>query len=215
MDNRNSFPHPLCAEKEKEYLAKYKAGDLEAREVLVKHNLRLVAHIAKKYANYPDQDELISIGSLGLIKALTTFSGDKGTQFATYASRCIENEILMAMRQQKKLQNVTSLNVKIGSDKDGNELTYSDILAVDGEDIYKSMEDATLKESLVRLMCETLVGREKEIIALRYGMVGGRFFTQQEISKYLGISRSYVSRIETRALNTMKEAIIKKKLELE
>ena len=141
LDSGNSFPHPLSPEKEKYYLERARQGDKDARDILIRHNLRLVVFIAKKYTNYPDQDELISVGTLGLMKAIKTYSEGKGTQLATYASRCIENEILMTMRSRKKLQSNVSLYENIGSDKDGNQLALIDVLCEDEESVYQNLEN--------------------------------------------------------------------------
>lgn len=208
LSSHNSFPHPLSPEKEKEYLRKFQEeGDKEARDILIKHNLRLVAFIAKKYANYPDPDELISVGTMGLMKAVNTYQGGKGTQLATYASRCIENEILMTMRAYKKTASNVSLYESIGSDKDGNQLTLIDLLSLDEESVYSALERTMLRETLLRLIEANLGAREKEIIIARYGFRGAPPETQQAVASRLGISRSYVSRLENKALNELKGAI--------
>lgn len=211
VTEKSSFPKPLSKEKEKEYLEKSMRGDAQAKEILVKHNLRLVAHIAKKYANYGDNDELISIGSIGLIKAIESFKPDKGTQLATYASRCIENEILMTMRTSKKHRSNVSLNEPIGVDKDGNELVIMDMLC-DDHSVIDDVENSILMERLVKITREVLDEREFEIIRLRYGLGGCGALTQREVAQKFDISRSYVSRIEKKALDKIKQHINKEDL---
>lgn len=208
LEGNNSFPKPLSPEKEAEYLKKFKEeGDLEARDILIKHNLRLVVFIAKKYVNYPDNDDLVSIGTLGLIKAVNSFDPKKGTQLATYASRCIENEMLMTMRSYKKRMGDVSLFGSVGSDKDGNELLLIDLLSVDEEIMYTKVETKILKEKLTKKMTEVLSLRERCVLAFRFGLEGGEPKTQQTIADEMGISRSYVSRIEKKALNKLKNAL--------
>ena len=211
VTEKSSFPKPLSKEKEKEYLEKSAQGDKEAKEILVKHNLRLVAHIAKKYSNYGDNDELISIGSIGLIKAIESFKPDKGTQLATYASRCIENEILMTMRTSKKHRSNVSLNEPIGVDKDGNELVIMDMLCDDCS-VIEDVENSIMMEKLLRITKAVLDEREYEIIRLRYGLGGCGSLTQREVAKKFDISRSYVSRIEKKALEKIKRSVNKEDL---
>ena len=211
VTEKSSFPKPLSKEKEKEYLEKSAQGDKEAKEILVKHNLRLVAHIAKKYSNYGDNDELISIGSIGLIKAIESFKPDKGTQLATYASRCIENEILMTMRTSKKHRSNVSLNEPIGVDKDGNELVIMDMLCDDCS-VIEDVENSIMMEKLLRITKAVLDEREYEIIRLRYGLGSCGALTQREVAKKFDISRSYVSRIEKKALEKIKRSVNKKDL---
>ena len=211
VTEKSSFPKPLSKEKEKEYLEKSAQGDKEAKEILVKHNLRLVAHIAKKYSNYGDNDELISIGSIGLIKAIESFKPDKGTQLATYASRCIENEILMTMRTSKKHRSNVSLNEPIGVDKDGNELVIMDMLCDDCS-VIEDVENSIMMEKLLRITKAVLDEREYEIIRLRYGLGGCGALTQREVAKKFDISRSYVSRIEKKALEKIKRSVNKEDL---
>lgn len=211
VTEKNSFPKPLSKEKEKEYLEKSAQGDKDAKEILVKHNLRLVAHIAKKYSNYGDNDELISIGSIGLIKAIESFKPDKGTQLATYASRCIENEILMTMRTSKKHRSNVSLNEPIGVDKDGNELVIMDMLCDDCS-VIEDVENSIMMEKLLRITKAVLDEREYEIIRLRYGLGGCGALTQREVAKKFDISRSYVSRIEKKALEKIKRSVNKEDL---
>lgn len=208
MTEKSSFPKPLSKEKEQEYLKKSANGDKEAKEILVKHNLRLVAHIAKKYANYGDNDELISIGSIGLMKAIESFKSDKGTSLATYASRCIENEILMTMRTSKKHRSNVSLNEPIGVDKDGNELVIMDMLESD-QNVIEDVENTIMMEKLSQITKSALDEREYQIIKLRYGLENTGALTQREVAKKFNISRSYVSRIEKKALEKIKKSVNK------
>ena len=202
-----SFPKPLSAAEERAYLERCAQGDLEARNVLVERNLRLVAHIVKKYyTQESEQDDLISIGTIGLIKGITSFKSDKGTRLATYAAKCIENEILMYFRGKKKTQNEVSLSDSLDTDKDGNNLYLMDIVGED-DTMYADLQD---KEDCIRvrsLVRECLTPREQEIISLRYGLGGHMPRTQREIAAKLGISRSYVSRIEKRALEKLEDAL--------
>ena len=211
VTDKSSFPKPLSKEKEAEYILRAEQGDKEAKEILIKHNLRLVAHIAKKYANYGDNDELISVGSIGLIKAVDSFNHNKGTQLATYASRCIENEILMTMRVTKKHRSNVSLNEPVGVDRDGNELTIMDMLAETGS-VIEDVESNILMERLLDLTKKCLNDREYLIIKMRYGLGGTPALTQREVAAQFGISRSYVSRIEKHALNKIKAAITEEEL---
>ena len=208
MTEKSSFPKPLSKEKEQEYLVLSAKGDKDAKEILVKHNLRLVAHIAKKYANYGDNDELISIGSIGLIKAVESFKSDKGTSLATYASRCIENEILMTMRTTKKHRSNVSLNEPIGVDKDGNELVIMDMLESD-QNVIEDVENSIMMEKLTAITKSVLDKREYEIIKMRYGLENAGALTQREVAKKFNISRSYVSRIEKKALEKIKKSVNK------
>lgn len=211
MTEKSSFPKPLSKEKEQEYLVLSAKGDKDAKEILVKHNLRLVAHIAKKYANYGDNDELISIGSIGLIKAVESFKSDKGTSLATYASRCIENEILMTMRTTKKHRSNVSLNEPIGVDKDGNELVIMDMLESD-QNVIEDVENSIMLEKLTAITKSVLDKREYEIIKMRYGLENTGALTQREVAKKFNISRSYVSRIEKKALEKIKKSVNKEDL---
>ncbi len=211
VSEKSSFPKPLSKEKEKEYLDKCALGDEEAKEILVKHNLRLVAHIAKKYSNYGDNDELISIGSIGLIKAIESFNQEKGTALATYASRCIENEILMTMRTSKKHRSNVSLNEPIGVDKDGNELVIMDMLC-DDHSVIEDVENNIMMEKLLNITRSVLTDREFEIVRYRYGLGGYPALTQREVAKKFDISRSYVSRIEKKALEKIKQSVNKEDL---
>lgn len=201
------FPKPLSASEEEECFRKMHEGDREAKNRLIEHNLRLVAHITKKYyASSFDQDDLISIGTVGLIKAVTSFKYDKGSRFATYASRCIENEILMYFRNIRKTAQDVSISEAIDTDRDGNSLTYMDIVADDADLI----EDIDLKMrtgQLYKALEGELDAREKEIVILRYGLYGKKPLTQREAATKLGISRSYVSRIEKKALERLRKKL--------
>ena len=208
---KSSFPMPLSKEKEKLYLDKAENGDENAKEILIKHNLRLVAHVAKKYANYGDNDELISVGSIGLIKAVSTYRQNKGTGLATYASRCIENEILMTLRATKKHKNNVSLYEPIGVDKDGNELTVIDMIA-DDKDVIEDVERGILMDRLKEITKQCLDEREYDIIKHRYGLEGNGALTQREVATMFGISRSYISRIEKKALEKIRENVSKEEL---
>ena len=207
VTEKSSFPKPLSKEKEEEYVRLTEQGDKEAKEILIKHNLRLVAHIAKKYANYGDNDELISVGSIGLIKAVDSFKPGRGTQLATYASRCIENEILMTLRVTKKHRQSVSLSDPIGVDKDGNELTIMDMLS-EGGSVIEDVESNILMEKLGEITSKCLTDREYEIVKMRYGLGGVPALTQREVATKFGISRSYVSRIEKHALAKIKERLV-------
>lgn len=208
IDNPGIFPPPLKTAEEKELLARMSQGDEEARELLIEHNLRLVVHIIKKYyAATCDQDDLISIGTIGLIKAINSYRPEKGVRLATYAARCIENEILMYFRSQKKTMQDISLDEPIETDAEGNPLTLMDILSVDDtvfDDVNKSMELRKLK----RFVREIEDGRERQIIILRYGLDGSEPLTQNDIAKRMHISRSYVSRIETKTLKRLKKRLL-------
>ena len=198
------FPKPLSEKQEREYLRRFKNGDMTARNVLVEHNLRLVAHIIKKYyGKQNEQDDLVSIGTIGLIKAIDTFDPDKNIRLSSYASRCIENEILMHFRAAKKTAQDISLNETIDTDKDGNPLTLLDIMAVDDR-ILDDLDCKLNKQKLGKFISEELTEREKTVIVLRYGLNGQEPMTQKSVAKLLGISRSYVSRIETKALKQLR-----------
>lgn len=200
-----SFPKPLSEKKEREYLEKMAQGDDEAKNKLIEHNLRLVAHIIKKYYGVSsEQDDLVSIGTIGLIKAINTFRPDKNIRLSSYASRCIENEILMHFRSAKKSAQDVSINETIDTDKDGNQLTLLDIMAVD-DDILDNLDKKLNIKKLGQFINEELTGREKKIIVMRYGLDGKKPVTQKEIAKLMNISRSYVSRIETKALKKLRK----------
>lgn len=205
MCKNGSFPKPLSAKEEEEYLLRCKNGDIEARNKLVEHNLRLVAHIIKKYyAIQSDHDDLVSIGTIGLIKAINTFDPQKNIRLSSYASRCIENEILMHFRGSRKSSQDLSLNEAIDTDKEGNPLTLMDVLAIDEN--YADELDYKVKASkLNQYINSELNEREKKIITLRYGLDGNEPLTQREVAAMLGISRSYISRIEKKALLTLRK----------
>lgn len=205
ITNSGSFPKPLSAAQERDYLEKFKNGDMSARAALIEHNLRLVAHIIKKYySNYNDQDDLISIGTIGLIKAVNTFDSDKGTRLATYAARCIENEILMTFRNQKKSSQDIFMNEPIDIDGEGNPLTLMDVIYIN-DTIADDLDLKVKIEQLRKYINEMENGREKNIIIKRYGLDGGNPLTQREVAKQLDISRSYVSRIEKKALENLRK----------
>lgn len=198
------FPKPLSEDKEKEYLLKSKNGDIKARNILVEHNLRLVAHIIKKYyAVNVDQDDLVSIGTIGLIKAINTFDMDKNIKLSSYASRCIENEILLHFRNLKKSSQNVYLEDAVDIDKDGNTLKLMDLLSID-DDFADNLDKKLNLQKINKYLTETLTKRELQIINLRYGLNGSKPLTQREVSSIMNISRSYVSRIEKKALEKLK-----------
>lgn len=202
-----SFPKPLSAKEEQHYLELAAQGDLDARNVLIERNLRLVAHIMKKYyAHTDDQEDLISIGTIGLIKGISTFDASKGARLATYAARCIENEILMYFRGQKKSATDVSLSDYIETGKDGAALSLMDVVCSD-EDLFEQMSDKEIYRRLYQKIEECLDSREKRIITLRYGIGGRKPLTQREAADLCGISRSYVSRIEKKALQKLEKAL--------
>ncbi|MEE1064544.1 MAG: RNA polymerase sporulation sigma factor SigK [Acutalibacteraceae bacterium] len=207
LSGTNSFPPPLSAKEEREYLLACRNGDKEAKSKLIEHNLRLVAHIIKKYyANSTQQDDLISIGTIGLIKAINTFDVEKGTRLATYAARCVENEILMYFRAQKKNAQDVSVNEPIDTDSEGNPLTLMDIIATEDEiveDIYKMTMLKKLRSEIKKITNP----RERTIIILRYGLDSKKPLTQLEVAEKLNISRSYVSRIEKKVLTRLRKAL--------
>ncbi len=205
----SSFPKPLTKEEELRAFEEMKKGSKAAKNKLIEHNLRLVAHIIKKYySNSGEQDDLISIGTIGLIKAVSTFDYEKGTRFATYGARCIENEILMYFRNKKKYEKDISLSEPIDCDKDGNAISIIDVMA-DERLISEDIENKLEAENLYKAIESTLSPREKKIIYLRYGLKGTKAYTQREVAQKLGISRSYVSRIEKKALEMLKTEIKK------
>lgn len=206
LETTENFPPPLSKAEESELFSKMRNGDTTARAKIIEHNLRLVSHIIRKYySSYGAQEELLSIGSLGLIKAVDSFKSELGTRFATYGAKCIQNEILMFFRANKKSGAEVSINETIDIDKDGNPLTYMDIISID-ESMTDSIEMNGYINKIHELVENLLEGREKEIIILRYGLMGYEPKTQREVAKHLNISRSYVSRIEKKALIKMKEA---------
>jgi len=208
LTNSTTFPEALSSEEEEKYLKLYKEGDEEARNILIERNLRLVAHIVKKFGNTSeDTDDLISIGTIGLIKAISTFDPNKGTRLATYAARCIENEILMNLRTTKKTKIEVSLHNPIGIDKEGNEISLMDILGTDSDAVTDEIALKFQKKRLYDKIKSALKGREKKVIELRYGLLNGSGKTQREIAHILGISRSYVSRIEKRAIKKLSKEL--------
>ena len=212
VSSATGFPKPLKPEEEKELVIKFRAGDMEARKKLIEHNLRLVSHIVKKYSTAGDADDLISSGTIGLIKAVDSFSVEKNTQLSTYASRCIENEILMLLRLTKKHNVLIGLEESMGKDKEGNEITLQDVLADEESDLALEIEKIVLSEKILKIMKESLPEREYQIICLRYGLGGCASYPQRIVAKKLGISRSYISRLESKALNTLKTKIKDKNL---
>ena len=206
IEEYTSFPPPLSKEAEQELFCKMKSGDQDARSKIIEHNLRLVSHIIRKYYSaYEHPEELLSIGSLGLIKAVDSFKSDFGTRFATYGAKCVQNEILMFFRSLKKSTSEVSINDTIDIDKDGNPLTYLDIISEESS-IEIELDLKTYEDKIKNLVDTVLEPREKEIIILRYGLKGFQPRTQREVAEYLGISRSYVSRIEKKALEKMRTA---------
>lgn len=207
ISNNNVFPLPLNEEEERELLLRLETGDEDARNILIERNLRLVAHIVKKFdSTGEDNDDLISIGTIGLIKGINTFKRNRNTRLATYAARCIENEILMHLRSIKKNRNDVLLSDPIGSDKEGNEITLLDILDTGAEMVTEAVEMRLEEEKLYEKL-SLLTKRERKVLELRYGLRDGQHKTQREISKMMGISRSYVSRIEKKALRKLYKEI--------
>ena len=204
ITGNNLFPEPLTSEEEKIYLEKMKNNDEEARNILIERNLRLVAHVVKKYSNTKvDPDDLISIGTIGLIKGINSFNVDKGSKLSTYVSRCIDNEILMHLRSTKKLNAEVYLNEPIGKDKDDNVVTLQEVLENDDRNIEDEVDLKMKIKKLYKKIGEVLKDREKTIIELRFGLSGHKPKTQHEIADMMGISRSYVSRIETKAIGKL------------
>ncbi|MBE5744637.1 MAG: sigma-70 family RNA polymerase sigma factor [Clostridiales bacterium] len=201
---KNSFAKPLSKEEEDYYLDLVKKGDKQAKEILVKHNMRLVAHIVKKYAGAAETDDLISVGSIGLIKAIGSYQPGHGTTLATYTARCIENEILMLIRANKKHKNTLSLSDPVGMDKDGNELTLMDLLFEKEDCVFEEVERNVQREKLLKEIQRVLTEREYMIICLRYALKGGIPLPQREVAKVLKISRSYISRIEKHAIEKLR-----------
>lgn len=204
ISNNNLFPEPLSAKEEREYLEQIRQGDEEARNILIERNLRLVAHVCKKYSTAKvEQDDLISIGTIGLIKGINSFEASKGVRLATYVARCIDNEILMYLRSTKKLGSEVYLEDPIGKDKDDNTVTLQEVLENDDKSIEEEVDLKFKIKRLYQKMKEVLKDREKTIIELRFGLNGAKPKTQHEIAEEMGISRSYVSRIETKAIGKL------------
>ncbi|MFB0920499.1 MAG: RNA polymerase sporulation sigma factor SigK [Oscillospiraceae bacterium] len=205
--NSGSFPKPLSARDEKKYLELWAEGDVEARNVLIEHNLRLVAHIVKKYyTQSAELDDLISIGTIGLIKGISSYKQDKGVRLATYASRCIENEVLMYFRSARKSASDVSLSESIETDGTGSSLCLMDVVCFE-DDMLEQISRSELSKTIGRLVSEVLDERESDIIRLRYGLDGERPKTQHDVAEICGISRSYVSRIEKKALEKLRKAL--------
>lgn len=208
ISSNNLFPEPLSKTEEEFYLRKYFAGDKNARDKLIEHNLRLVAHIAKRYSNSEQElEDLISIGIVGLIKAIDSFSAEKGFKISTYASKCVENEILMHIRVTKKIKSEVSMNTIIGTDKDGNDMELVDTLDSESKDAIDTIYNKIMSEQVIKFINSKLTKREKYIMCSRYGLNGHIQKTQQQIADELGISRSYVSRIETKVQNKLKKYV--------
>lgn len=203
----SSFPRPLSEEEEAKTIALMKQGDKSAREKLISHNMRLVAHVVKKYSGTMETDDLISVGSIGLIKAVDSYDEKKGTGLATYTARCIENEILMLLRSNKKFRNDVSLNEPVGSDKDGNELTIIDLLYDETDEVFSRVDKSVESEKLIKFLEKTLSPREFTVMSLRFGLKGGRSYAQREVASFLKISRSYISRIEKKSIEKLRGAI--------
>lgn len=203
----NSYPKPLSSQQESYYLGKMLEGDQEAREKLIYHNMRLVAHIAKKYTANNDADDLISIGSIGLIKGLESYTSNKGTTLATYLARCIENEILMNLRANKKYKNTVYLQEQLGVDNEGNEYTLMEILCDGEENVFRKVELSILRQNLLKIIHRQLNEREQQILIMRFGLDGNAPLTQLETAQKLDISRSYVSRIETKAIKKLRSSM--------
>ena len=207
IGGKSSFPKPLSPEDEAKYLRLAREGDKNAKDILVRHNMRLVAHIVKKYNGAAETDDLISVGSIGLIKAINTYEPGRGTQLATYTARCIENEMLMLIRSNKKHKNSVYLSDPVGVDKDGNELTLMDLLCEKEDGVFKTVESKLLKEKFMKVLEQVLSDREYKILCLRYGLKGGAPLPQREVARFMKISRSYISRIEKRAVEKVREEL--------
>lgn len=207
INNNSSFPKPLTKEEEEEYLKRFEDGDEKAKEIIIHHNLRLVAHIVKKYNQADDADDLISVGSLGLIKAINTYKSGHGTQFSTYAARCIENEILMLIRANKKHKNNISIEDILGKDDEGNEITIGDLSFDEDENVEMLAEKQNVTEKLDKVLKSCLSKREYEIMCLRYGLMGNPILPQREVAEKLGISRSYISRLEKKSLEIIRKNV--------
>lgn len=204
LGSKNSFPKPLSKEEEERYLELAGKGDKAAKDLLVKHNMRLVAHIVKKYTGAAETDDLISVGSIGLIKAIGTYRPGRGTTLATYTARCIENEILMLIRANKKHKTALSLSDPVGTDKDGNELTLMDLLFEKEDVVFEQVERSVQRDKLLEQIQKILSEREYTIICLRYALKGGIPLPQREVANVLKISRSYISRIEKHAIEKLR-----------
>ncbi len=206
VNNNGSFPQPLTPDEERLYLERYKSGDREAYDILVRHNLRLVAHIVKKYNNAGEADDLISVGSIGLIKGIETFSPDKGCQLTTYAAKCIENEILMYIRANKKHKSTVSLFESVGTDKEGNDIALMDVIPRPNSG-FEDIENSMVLDKIKEIMKEVLSDPETKVIVMRYGIEGDQAMTQSQVAEKMNISRSYVSRIEKKAISKIAKAL--------
>ncbi len=202
-----SYPKPLSLLEESECIKKMRLGDQNAREKLINHNMRLVAHVVKKYAGSAETDDLLSVGSVGLIKAINTYDEKKGVQLATYTARCIENEILMLLRANKKFKNDVSLFDTVGTDKDGNEMMLVDLLFEKDDSVFYEVDKSIEREKFLNFIKGILTDREYTVLCLRYGLKGGQNYAQREVARFLQISRSYISRIEKKAVEKIKEAV--------
>ena len=205
--DEGSYPKPLSKEEEQRCLSLARAGDKNARDKLVRHNMRLVAHVVKKYTGAAETDDMISVGSIGLIKAINTYEPSRGTRPATYTARCIENEILMFIRAGKKHKSTLSLSDPVGTDKDGNELTLMDLLFEKEDKVFGSVEQSLMQEKFLAAVKKLLSERETTVICLRYALAGGVPLPQRGVARRLEISRSYVSRIEKRALEKLRDGL--------
>ena len=212
ISNAQGFPKPLSKDEEQEWVEKLQNGDKEARNVLINHNLRLVAHIVKKYSNSLEADDLISVGTIGLIKAVDSFDNSKGFLLSTYASRCIENEILMLIRANKKHKDTVSLNTILSPKVDSDEMELSNLIPSEEEDdVFHHIETECMIEEVLKEMNNSLTPMEQEIIKYRYGICGYDLLTQKEVADIFKISRSYISRIETRVLKTLQKKLMDEK----
>lgn len=210
INSNSSFPKPLTPEEEVKYLQLNIEGDKRAREILIEHNLRLVAHVVKKYSQSEEADDLISVGSLGLIKAINSYKLNHGTQFSTYAAKCIENEILMLIRANKKHKGNLSVEDILGVDDEENEITIGDLSYDEGYDVENSVHSKILAKKIDEILLKTLSKREYQIMKMRYGLNNSPMYTQMEVAEKLGISRSYISRLEKKSLETLRKVIDKK-----
>lgn len=210
IKNSSSFPKPLTPEEERMYLEKFENGDERAKEILIEHNLRLVAHVVKKYNQSEEADDLISVGSLGLIKAINSYKLNHGTQFSTYAAKCIENEILMLIRANKKHKNNVSIEDILGSDEEENEIHVGDLSYNEEDNVEDIVERKMISQNLDEVLKNNLSKREYEIMCMRYGLLGTPMLTQREVAKKLNISRSYISRLEKKSIEILKKVINKK-----
>ncbi len=207
IGTKTSFAKPLSKEDEEKYLMLARQGDKQAKDMLVKHNMRLVAHIVKKYTGAAETDDLISVGSIGLIKAIGSYQSGHGTTLATYTARCIENEILMLIRANKKHKNTLSLSDPVGTDKDGNELTLMDLLFEKEDCVFEQVERSVQRERLLMQIKSILTEREFTVLCLRYALKGGLPLPQREVAKVMKISRSYISRIEKHAIEKLRNRL--------